>query len=175
MIWLMLLTLIVVFIVGFRVLNSQKRRAAKALTRRLNIEPIFVESLITLMGRTAGDEFVAYLGRDNETHLSNAAMVLLIYHVFIVDESEENLTFWRGVLRKAYLPTEMSSEHVRLALVFYVSWNRIRRRCMLFVCVIISVLPSLMLFSPLTPATFILFIPDRVVVKHSSAGINKWF
>ncbi|EOS94061.1 hypothetical protein ETR_15786 [Erwinia tracheiphila PSU-1] len=114
----MLLTLIVVFIVGFRVLNSQKRRAAKALTRRLNIEPIFVESLITLMGRTAGDEFVAYLGRDNETHLSNAAMVLLIYHVFIVDESEENLTFWRGVLRKAYLPTEMSSEHVRLALVF---------------------------------------------------------
>ncbi|MCX8957083.1 DUF1198 family protein [Erwinia psidii] len=118
MIWLMLLTLVVVFMVGFRVLNSQTRRASKALTRRLNIDPVYVESLIALMGRSAGEEFVAYIGRDNEAHLSNAAMVLLIYQVFIVDESDEGLSFWRGVLRKAYLPTEMSGEHVRLALVF---------------------------------------------------------
>lgn len=118
MIWLMLLTLFVVFVVGFRVINSQTRRASKALTRRLNIDPVHVESLIAIMGRTAGEEFVTYLTRDNEAHLSNAAMVLLIYQVFIVDESEENLAFWRSVLRKAYLPTEISSEHVRLALVF---------------------------------------------------------
>lgn len=118
MIWLMLLTLFVVFVIGFRVINSQARRASKALTRRLNIDPVHVESLIAIMGRPAGEEFVTYLARDNEAHLSNAAMVLLIYQVFIVDESEQNLAFWRGVLRKAYLPTEISSEHMRLALVF---------------------------------------------------------
>ncbi|WP_158783793.1 DUF1198 family protein [Pantoea sp. BAV 3049] len=118
MIWLMLVTLVVVFFIGFRVLNSQARRASRALTKRLNLDPVYVESLISLMGRTAGEEFVAYLSRDNEAHLSNAASVLLIYQVFIVDESEESLTFWRGVLRKAYFPTEISSEHVRLALVF---------------------------------------------------------
>lgn len=118
MIWLMLLTLVVVFIVGFRVLNSQVRRASRALTRRLNIDPVWVESLIALMGHPAGDEFVAYLARDNEAHLSNAATVLMIYQLFLVDESEESLTFWRGILRKARLPTEISSEHLRLALVF---------------------------------------------------------
>ncbi len=118
MIWLMLATLIVVFIIGFRVINSQTRRASRALTKRLNIDPVYVESLISLMGRQAGEEFVNYLLRDSEAHMSNAASVLLIYQVFMVDESDENLTFWRNVLRKAYLPPELSSEHVRLAMVF---------------------------------------------------------
>lgn len=118
MIWLMLATLAVVFVIGFRVLNSQTRRASRALTKRLNLDPVYVESLISLMGRQAGEEFVAYVGRDSETHLSNAACVLLIYQVFIVDESDESLNFWRGVLRKAYLPVELSGEHVRLALTF---------------------------------------------------------
>lgn len=118
MIWLMLATLVVVFIIGFRVLNSQARRATRALTKRLNLEPVYVESLISLMGRTAGEEFVQYLARDNEAHIANGASVLLIYQVFIVDESDESMMFWRGVLRKAYLPTELSNEHVRLALTF---------------------------------------------------------
>ncbi|MGB9097118.1 DUF1198 family protein [Erwinia sp.] len=118
MIWLMLVTLVVVFIIGFRVLNSQTRRASKALTKRLNLEPVYVESLISSMGRVAGEEFVQYLARDNEAHIANGASVLLIYQVFIVDESEESVMFWRGVLRKAYLPTELSNEHVRLALSF---------------------------------------------------------
>lgn len=118
MIWLMLLTLVVVFIIGFRVLNSRSRRATSALTKRLNIDPVYVESLLSLMGRTAGEEFVAYLSRDNEAHLSNAASVLLIWQLCLVDESEENIAFWRGVLREAWLPTELSSEHVRLALKF---------------------------------------------------------
>lgn len=118
MIWLMLATLIVVFIIGFRVLNSQTRRAAKVLTKRLALAPVYVESLISQMGRIAGEEFVQYVARDNEAHIANAASVLLIYQVFIVDESEESLMFWHGVLRKAYLPTELSNEHVRLALAF---------------------------------------------------------
>lgn len=79
MIWLMLLTLVVVFIIGFRVLNSRPRRAAKALTRRLNLDPVYVESLISLMGKSAGEEFVDYLTVENESHLANAASVLFIY------------------------------------------------------------------------------------------------
>ncbi|WLS77891.1 DUF1198 family protein [Erwinia pyri] len=118
MIWLILATLVVVFIIGFRVLNSQARRATKALTKRLNLEPVHVESLISAMGRTAGEEFVQYLARDNEAHIANGASVLLIYQVFIVDESEESLLFWRGVLRNAWLPLELSNEHVRLAMTF---------------------------------------------------------
>ncbi|MCP2233781.1 DUF1198 family protein [Erwinia aphidicola] len=118
MIWLMLLTLVVVFIIGFRVLNSRPRRAAKALTRRLNLDPVYVESLMSLMGKSAGEEFVDYLMVENESHLANAASVLFIYQVFIVDESDESIAFWRGVLRKAYLPTEIAAEHVRLALNF---------------------------------------------------------
>ncbi len=118
MIWLMLFTLVVVFIIGFRVLNSRPRRAAKALTRRLNLDPVYVESLMSLMGKSAGEEFVDYLMVENESHLANAASVLFIYQVFIVDESDESIAFWRGVLRKAYLPTEIAAEHVRLALNF---------------------------------------------------------
>lgn len=118
MIWLMLATLVVVFIVGFRVLNSDARRASLALTKRLNIEPVYVESMLSQMGKTAGGEFISYLLQDNESHMGNAAGVLLIYQTFIVDESDESLTFWRSVLRKAHLPTEITHKHVRLALTF---------------------------------------------------------
>ncbi|MDU3159737.1 MAG: DUF1198 family protein, partial [Hafnia alvei] len=111
MIWLMLATLVVVFIVGFRVLNSDARRASQALTKRLNIEPVYVESMLSQMGKTAGGEFISYLLQDNESHMGNAAGVLLIYQTFIVDESDESLTFWRSVLRKAHLPTEITHKH----------------------------------------------------------------
>ena len=118
MIWLMLATLVVVFIIGFRVLNSDARRASQALTKRLNIEPVYVESMLSQMGKTAGGEFISYRLQDNESHMGNAAGVLLIYQTFIVDESDESLTFWRSVLRKAHLPTEITHKHVRLALTF---------------------------------------------------------
>lgn len=118
MIWLMLVTLVVVFIIGFRVLNSKVRRATKALNRRLNLDPVYVESLISQMGKTAGGEFVDYLSADDEAHTVNAASVLLIYQVFILDESDESLAFWHGVLRKANIPVEITHEQVRLALEY---------------------------------------------------------
>ena len=118
MIWLILATLVVVFFIGFRILTSETRRAAQALTKRLNIDPVYVETLISQMGKTAGGEFVRYLAHGGESHLGNAAGVLLIYQTFIVDESEETLTFWRSVLFKAHLPTELTHKHVRLALLY---------------------------------------------------------
>ena len=118
MIWLMLATLVVVFLIGFRILNSDSRRASQALTKRLNIEPVYVESMISQMGKSAGGEFVSYLLHNDESHLGNAAGVLLIYQTFIVDGSEKSLEFWHSVLSKARLPAELTHKHVRLALSF---------------------------------------------------------
>ncbi|XBS70315.1 DUF1198 family protein [Acerihabitans sp. KWT182] len=118
MIWLMLATLVVVFLIGFRILNSDSRRASQALTKRLNIEPVYVESMLSQMGKSAGGEFIRYLLHGDEGHLGNAAGVLLIYQTFIIDESGESLEFWHSVLAKARLPAELSHKHVRLALSF---------------------------------------------------------
>lgn len=118
MIWLMLATLMVVFFVGFRILNSSARRASQILTQRLNIEPVYVESMLNQMGKTAGNEFIHYLLDNSESHVANAANVLTIYQTFVIDSSDESLDFWHAVLRKAWLPTELTHQHSRLALSF---------------------------------------------------------
>ncbi len=118
MIWLMLATLAVVFIIGFRLLNSDSRRASQALTKRLNIEPLYVESMFSHMGKIPTGEFVAYLLHNTESHISNAAGVLVIYQTSILDDSETSLTFWHSVLDKAQLPAELTPKQLRLALLF---------------------------------------------------------
>lgn len=85
MIWLILATFVVVFIVGFRVLTSDTRRAIRRLSERLNIDVVPIESMIDQMGKTAGGEFLQYLHRPDESHLQNAAQVLLIWQMVIVD------------------------------------------------------------------------------------------
>ena len=85
MIWLGLATLVVVFVVGFRVLTSDSRRAIRRLSERLAITPVPLESMIDQLGKTAGNEYLHYLERPNEAHLQNAAQVLLIWQVGIVD------------------------------------------------------------------------------------------
>lgn len=102
MVWIMLATLAVVFVVGFRVLTSDSRRAIKRLSERLGITPMPVESMIDQFGKTPGNEFIRYLERPDEAHLQNAAQVLLIWQVCIVDGSEENLHTWHRMLRKAW-------------------------------------------------------------------------
>ncbi len=73
MIWIMLATLAVVFVVGFRVLTSGARKAIRRLSDRLNIDVVPVESMVDQMGKSAGDEFLRYLHRPDESHLQNAA------------------------------------------------------------------------------------------------------
>lgn len=115
MIWLMLATLVVVFVIGFRVLTSDSRRAIRRLTDRLNIQPVPVESMIDQMGKTAGGEYLSYLTRPDEAHLQNAAQVLLIWQVSIVDSSEQNLVYWHRLLQKARLATPVTDAQLRLA------------------------------------------------------------
>ncbi|MDZ7324102.1 DUF1198 domain-containing protein [Kosakonia sacchari] len=115
MIWLMLATLVVVFMIGFRVLTSDSRRAIRRLTDRLNIQPVPVESMIDQMGKSAGNEYLSYLTRPDEAHLQNAAQVLLIWQVSIVDSSEQNLVYWHRLLQKARLATPVTDAQIRLA------------------------------------------------------------
>lgn len=118
MVWLMLATLTVVFVVGFRVLTSGSRRAIKRLSERLGVTPEPVESMIDQIGKGAGEEYLRYLDRPNEAHLLNAAQVLLIWQVAVVDASESNLMWWHRHLQKARLAAPITDAQVRLALGF---------------------------------------------------------
>lgn len=60
MIWIGLATLVVVFVVGFRVLTSDSRRAIRRLSERLGITPVPLESMIDQLGKTAGNEYLRY-------------------------------------------------------------------------------------------------------------------
>lgn len=102
MIWLILATFVVVFIVGFRVLTSDTRRAIRRLSERLNIDVVPIESMIDQMGKTAGGEFLQYLHRPDESHLQNAAQVLLIWQMVIVDGGDQNLQRWHRLLQSAF-------------------------------------------------------------------------
>ncbi|KNC11298.1 hypothetical protein AC791_05035 [Klebsiella sp. RIT-PI-d] len=115
MIWIMLATLVVVFIVGFRVLTSGSRRAIRRLSERLGLTPEPVESMIDQMGKTSGQAFLQYLERPDESHLLNAAQVLLIWQVSIVDGGEQNLLRWHRVLQKARLAAPITDAQIRLA------------------------------------------------------------
>ena len=118
MIWIMLATVVVVFVVGFRVLTSGTRRAIRRLSERLNIDVVPVESMIDQMGKMPGEEFLYYLHRPDESHLQNATQVLLIWQIVIVDGSEQNLLRWHRLLQKARLAAPITDAQVRLALGF---------------------------------------------------------
>lgn len=118
MIWLILATLAVVFVVGFRILTSSSRRAIRRLSERLAITPEPVESMIDQLGKAQGDEYLHYLERPNEAHLQNAAQVLLIWQVCIVDGSENNMQRWHRLMQKARLAAPITDAQVRLALSF---------------------------------------------------------
>lgn len=118
MIWLILATLAVVFVVGFRILTSGSRRAIRRLSERLAITPEPVESMIDQLGKAQGDEYMRYLERPNEVHLQNAAQVLLIWQVCIVEGSETNMQNWHRRLQKGRLAAPITDAQVRLAMSF---------------------------------------------------------
>ena len=115
MIWLTFATLIAVFIIGFRVLTSEPRRAVRRLSERLAITPVPVETMIDQIGKDPGAEFIRYLARPDEAHLQNAAQVLFIWDAYIVDGSERNLHYWHRILQKARLAAPITDAQIRLA------------------------------------------------------------
>ncbi|WP_312664724.1 DUF1198 family protein, partial [Pantoea sp. CTOTU49201] len=61
MIWLILATLAVVFVVGFQLLTASSRHAVQALNKRLQLPPVHIESMLSLMGKEAAKEFTDYI------------------------------------------------------------------------------------------------------------------
>jgi hypothetical protein len=114
----MLATVIVVFIVGFRVLTSGTRRAIRRLSERSGIGLVTVESMLDQMGKQPSDEFLQYLHRPDESHIQNAAQVLLIWQGVMMDGSQQNIQLWHRVLKKARLATPITDAQLRLALGF---------------------------------------------------------
>ncbi|PKH21424.1 hypothetical protein CIG19_16625 [Enterobacterales bacterium CwR94] len=118
MIWIMLVTLVGVFIVGFRLLTANARHASQALSKRLQLPPVHVESMLSMMGKTAAQEFTDYLKNEGETPLHNAAIVLLIWQVFIVDDSDGNQQNWYRILTQAGFSALISRQQLLLAMGF---------------------------------------------------------
>lgn len=118
MIWIILATIFVVFIVGFRILTSGTRQAIRHLNERLGVSLVIIESMVDQMGKQSGDAFLHYLRRPNEAHIQNAAQVLLIWQVTIMDGSQQNLQYWYDVLKKARLAMPITDTQLRLALGF---------------------------------------------------------
>ncbi|MDO6407230.1 DUF1198 family protein [Pantoea phytobeneficialis] len=118
MIWLILATLVVVFVVGFRLLTAGSRHAAQSLSKRLQLPPVHVESMLSLMGKEAAKEFTDYITGDNENHLQNAAAVLLIWQVCIVDGEEENMRRWHQILSRAHFSPVITQQQLLLAMGF---------------------------------------------------------
>lgn len=136
MIWIMLATLVVVFVVGFRVLTSGSRRAIRRLSERLNIDVVPVESMIDQMGKVQGEAFLQYLHRPDESHLQNAAQVLLIWQIVIVDGSEQNLLQWHRWLQRPGWLHRLPTRRCVWRSVFYARWSRICRSLMRSKCAI---------------------------------------
>jgi hypothetical protein len=124
MIWLTLTTLVVVFIIGFRVLTSDSRRAIRRLSERLAITPVPVETMIDQMGKSAGAEFIQYLARPDEAHLQNAAQMLFIWQVFIVDGSEQHLQSWHRILQRPGWPRPLPMRKSVSRWAFYANSSR---------------------------------------------------
>ena len=118
MIWLILATLAVVFVVGFQLLTANSRHAVQALNKRLQLPPVHIESMLSLMGKEAAKEFTDYIAGNNDAHLQNGAAVLLIWQVLIVDGSDENMVRWHGILSRAGFSPLISRQQLLLALGF---------------------------------------------------------
>jgi len=118
MIWIMLATLAGVFIVGFQLITANARHAVHALNKRLQLPPVHVESMLSLMGKEAAKEYTDYLTSSNETQLANAAAVLLIWQVLIVDGSDENVARWHRLMTRAGFSGTISRQQLLLALGF---------------------------------------------------------
>ncbi|XPE60814.1 DUF1198 family protein [Shigella flexneri] len=56
--------------------------------------------MVNQMGKSAGDEFLRYLHRPDESHLQNAAQVLFHLANYRVDGSEQNLLQWHRIFAK---------------------------------------------------------------------------
>lgn len=119
MIWITIAALIAVFLIGYRVMTADTRKANDSLASLLKIKPMYIESMLLEMGKRQSQMFVRSISGGYAEQIRKAAYVVFIYQTFIKDASDENIAHWREILVRAHLSPELESEHAELALFYF--------------------------------------------------------
>ena len=103
MTWIIIAVLIVVFIVGYRVMTSDTRKAIDTLANLLKIKPIYIESMLQEMGQRQTQMFIRSTSNGYAEDVRKAAYLVFIYQTFIKDPSDENVMQWRNTLIRSHI------------------------------------------------------------------------
>lgn len=71
------------FIVGYRVLTSDTRKAIDTISNLLKIKPIYIESMLQEMGPRQTQMFIRSTSNGSAEEVRKAAYLVFIYHTFI--------------------------------------------------------------------------------------------
>lgn len=91
MTWIILAALIVVFIIGYRILTSDTRKAIDSLAHLLRVKPMLIESMIQEMGGRQSQTFIRMLNNGYTEEMHQAAYLLFIYLTFIKQADDEQI------------------------------------------------------------------------------------
>ncbi|CNK07002.1 DUF1198 domain-containing protein [Yersinia aldovae] len=119
MTWIIIAVLIVVFIVGYRVLTSDTRKAVDTLANLLKIKPIYIESMLQEMGPRQTQMFIRSTSNGYAEDVRKAAYLIFIYQTFIKDASDENINQWRNILIRSHISPVLTAEHTDSALFYF--------------------------------------------------------
>lgn len=119
MTWIIIAALIVVFIIGYRVLTSDTRKAIDSLAHLLKIKPMLVESMLQEMGNRHSQSFIRMLNNGYTEEMHQAAYLLFIYLTFIKQADDEQIGLSRETLIRAGLSPELHAEHTEAALFYF--------------------------------------------------------
>lgn len=118
MTWIIIAALVVVFIIGYRIMTSDMRKAIDLLSSLLKIKSAICESMIQEMGSRQGQVLVRAISNGYAEEVRKAAYLLFIYQTFVKDPSESNVSAWRETLLRAGLSPVLSAEHTQTALFY---------------------------------------------------------
>ena len=91
MTWIIIAALIVVFIIGYRILTSDTRKAIDSLAHLLKVKPMLIESMIQEMGSRNSQTFIRMLNNGYTEEMHQAAYLLFIYLTFIKQADDHQI------------------------------------------------------------------------------------
>lgn len=119
MIWIIIAALSVVFIIGYRVLTSDTRKAIDSLAHLLKVKPMLIESMIQEMGGRHSQSFIRMLNNGYTEEMHQAAYLFFIYLTFIKQADDQQISLWRDMLLRAGLSPELHAEPTEAALFYF--------------------------------------------------------
>jgi len=119
MTWIIVAAVVVIFIIGYRLMTTDTRKAIASLAHLLKINPLLVETMLQEMGTQQSQIFVQEVNNGYAGEMRKAAYLLFIFHTFIKNQDESNIVFWRHKLLQADLSPMLSAEHSDAALFYF--------------------------------------------------------